>query len=267
MSSKSGSPLGVEMNRIYTRPFAEYYDMRAELLTRNVSQELEFFRFAFDSFARIQVSEILDVGCGTGRHYIPLMQEGYDVTGLDGSQNMLSVLKRKAREANVKPRVLRKDMRDMDFASESDAIICMNTVFLYLLKDEDILQVLNAFHKALKPGGAAIIDIMNFLSLLGGYKEDIVEIYSKDGVKIERAVKHSVEDVPAVWNHHEFGVIENDDETITYRELHRFRMLNYNEMCRFLNEAGFDEIRCFGGFAAREEVKTNSKRLIFVAVK
>jgi SAM-dependent methyltransferase len=255
------------MSRIYNKTFAEYYDMRAELLTRSVDQELEFFRFVFDSSARIQVSRILDVGCGTGRHYIPLMQEGYDVTGLDGSQNMLSVLKRKAKEANVESCVLRKDMRDMDFASEFDAIICMNTVFLYLLKDKDILQALSAFHKALKPGGAAIIDIMNFLSLLGGYKEDIVEIYSQDGVKIERAVKHSVEDVPAVWNHHEFGVIEDNGETITYRELHRFRMLNYNEMCRFLHEAGFHEIRCFGEFVAREEVKTNSKRLIFVAVK
>jgi SAM-dependent methyltransferase len=256
-----------EMNRIYTRPFAAYYDMRAELLTQNTDQELEFFRFVFDSSARIKVRVILDVGCGTGRHYIPLMQEGYDVTGLDGSQSMLNVLKEKAKEANVKPCVLRKDMRDMDFASEFDAIICMNTVFLYLLKDEDIFQAFSAFHKALKPGGAAIIDIMNFLSLLGRYKEDIVKIYSKDGVKIERAVKHSVEDVPAIWNHHEFGVIEDSGETITYLELHRFRMLNYNEMCRFLNEAGFNEIRCFGEFTAREEVKTNSKRLIFVAVK
>ncbi len=255
------------MNRIYTKPFAAYYDVRAELLTRNVSQELEFFRFVFDSFARTQVRVILDVCCGTGRHHIPLTQEGYDVTGLDASQNMLSVLKRKAKEANVKPRILRQDMRDMDFASGFDAIICMNTAFLYLLKDEDILQVLNAFHKALKPGGAAIIDIMNFLSLLGRCKEDIVRIYSKDGVKIERAVKHSIEDVPAIWNHHEFGIIEDSGETITYREIHRFRMLNYNEMCRFLNEAGFHEIRCFGEFVAREEAKTNSKRLTFVAVR
>jgi SAM-dependent methyltransferase len=255
------------MSRLYTKPFAEYYDMRAELLARSVDQELEFFRFVFDSFARTQVRVILDMCCGTGRHYIPLTREGYDVTGLDASQNMLNVLKRKAKEAKLKPRVLRKDMRDMDLANEFDAVICMDSAFLYLLKDEDILQALSAFHKALKPGGAAIIDIMNFLSLLGGYKEDIVDTYSRDGVKIERAVKHSVEDVSAIWNHHEFGVIEDDGETITYRELHRFRMLNYNEMCRFLHEAGFDEIRCFGEFVAREEVKTNSKRLIFVAVR
>ena len=44
-------------------------------------------------------------------------------------------------------------------------------------------------------------------------------------------------------------------------------MLNNNEMCRFLHEAGFHEVRCFGEFTAREEVKTNSKRLIFVAVR
>ena len=117
------------MSRIYTRPFAEYYDMRAELLARSADQEVEFFRFVFDSFARIQVRVILDVGCGTGRHYIPLSQEGYDVTGLDGSQNMLNVLKRKLEKSEaaitgrdwslrcatkLKLCVSRKDMRKME---------------------------------------------------------------------------------------------------------------------------------------------------------
>lgn len=255
------------MSGLYTRPFAGYYDIRAEGLIQNVGQELEFFRFVFDSFAKIPVDKILDVGCGTGRHYIPLMQDGYQVTGLDLSQNMLDVLKKKAEAEKLEPHVFRKDMRKMDFADEFDAIICMNTAFLYLLTDEDILQALRALHTALKPGGVSIIDIMNFLSLLGRYKESIVESYSKNGINYTRATRHSVENVPGIWNHREFGIIEDSGETITYHELHRLRMLNYNEMRRFLHEAGFLEIKCFGEFVAREEVRSNAKRLLFVAVK
>ena len=255
------------MDGSYTKPYTSYYDIRAESLIQNVGQELEFFEFVFDEFTQATVSKILDVGCGTGRHYIPLVKDGYEVTGLDLSQNMLNVLRKKAEAADLKPCVFRKDMREINFANEFDAIICMNTAFMYLLTDEDILRALRAFHRALRPGGAAVIDIMNFFSLLGRYKENVVESYIKNGVKFERAVKHSVEDVPAIWNHHEFGIIEDSGKISTYRELHRFRMLNHNEMRRFLREAGFRETRCFGQFTAREEVKSNAKRLIFVAVK
>lgn len=255
------------MSNPYTRPFAEYYDMRAERLIQNTDQELEFFEFVFDSIARNRVKSILDVGCGTGRHYIPLAQKGYSVTGVDQSQNMLDTLTKKAQAAEMKPDVFNKDMREIDFADEFDAIICMNTAFMYLLTDEDILQTLRAFRQALRPGGVAIIDIMNFLSLLGRYKETMVERCVKDGITFEWAIRHSVDDVPAIWNHHEFGIIEDNGKTITYREVHRFRMLNYNEMRRFLCEAGFSDIRCFGNPVDREEVGSQSIRLLFAAVK
>jgi len=251
----------------YTKPFADYYDMRAEFLIQSVDQELEFFAFVFDSIATIQVKTILDVGCGTGRHYVPLVKSGYKVAGMDQSQSMLDVLREKTSTAGLEAHIARKDMREINFADEFDAIICMNTALQYLLTDEDILLTLKAFYRTLKPGGVVIIDIMNFLFLMGGYKENIVQSYTRDGIVFERAIRHSMDDVPAIWNHHEFGIIEDSGRTITYRELHKFRMLNYNEMQRFLREAGFSDVKCFGEFTAREEVGSQSKRLVFVAVK
>jgi len=255
------------MPNSYTKTFADYYDVMSESRFKNIDQELEFFQFIFHTCANIKVKKILDVGCGTGRHSIPLIKSGYEVTGIDKSQNMLNTFKKKLETGKLKANVIKKDMKDMNFAEEFQAIICMNTAFMYLLTDEDILQALKGFRKALEPGGVAIIDIMNFLSLLGSYKENLVERYAKDGITMERAIKHSVEDVPAIWNHQEFGIVEDNGEILTYHELHRFRMLNYNEMRRFLNEVGFTSAKCFGEFVAREEVKSNSKRLIFVVVK
>jgi len=255
------------MGDFYTKPFADYYDIRAEALIQNVGQELEFFRFIFDSFAGTPVHSILDVGCGTGRHTIPLMQAGYSVTGIDLNQPMLDVCREKAEAENLSPRIFRKDMREIDFADEFDAIICMNTAFQYLLTDEDMLKALGAFHSALKPGGVAIIDLMNFLSLLGRYKENIVNQYSRDGVKYTQAISHSLENVPGIWNHREFGVIEDNGKTLTYDELHRLRMVNHNEMRLLFQKTNFREVRCFGNFADREEIKSNSNRFIFVAVK
>ena len=198
------------MSDFYTKAFADYYDIRAEPMIRNVGQELEFFRFIFDSFAKVSVHNILDVGCGTGRHSIPLMQSGYNVTGVDLNQPMLDVFRKKAEAENLNPRIFNKDMREIDLADEFDAIICMNTAFQYLLTDDDILKALRAFHGALKPGGVVIIDLMNFLSLLGRYKENIVNHYSRDGVDYIQAISHSFENVPGIWNHREYGIIRDN---------------------------------------------------------
>ena len=255
------------MGDFYTKSFADYYDIRAEAMIRNVGQELEFFKFIFDSFANTSVSDILDVGCGTGRHSVPLMQSGYSITGLDLNQTMLDMFREKAESENLNPRIFNKDMREIDFDDEFDAIICMNTAFQYLLTDEDILKTLGAFHSALKPGGVVIMDLMNFMSLLGGYKENMVNHYSRDGVSYMQAISHSVENVPGIWNHREFGVIEDSGRTLTYDELHQLRIVNYNEMRRLFQETSFREVRCFGDFADREEIKNNAKRLLFVATK
>jgi len=215
----------------------------------------------------MQIKKILDVGCGTGRHYVPLTQAGYEVTGLDPSENMLSKLRIKLEKAHVKPNIVVKDMREIDFDTQFDAIICMNSAFLYLLTDDDILNTLKAFQKALNNGGLVIIDIMNFLSLIGRYREEVIGRQIKDGVICETAIRHSIEDLPAIWNHDEFGIINDNGTEITYHEQHNLRMVNYNEMRRFLKDAGFRDIKCFGDFTDREEAKTNARRLILVGVR
>jgi ubiquinone/menaquinone biosynthesis C-methylase UbiE len=250
----------------YTKTFADYYDVMSESRFKNIDQELEFFQFIFHTCANVKVTKILDVGCGTGRHSIPLIKSGYEVTGLDKSQNMLNTFRKKLEVVNLKANIIKKDMKNIDFAEEFHAIICMNSAFMYLLADKDILQTLKRFRNALEPGGVAIIDIMNFLNLMGRYKENLVEKHTKDGINMERAIKHSIEDVPAIWNHQEFGIVEDNGEIMTYHELHRFRMHNYNEMRRFLLDVGFSKIRCFGDFTARKEVKSNSTRLLFIAM-
>ena len=252
---------------IYTKPYTDHYDLRAEDLFLNVGEELDFLKFAFDSFAKIKVKRIMDVGCGTGRHYVPLTQAGYDIAGVDPSENMLNKLRDKLKALNINPQIIVKDMREIDFNMQFDAVICMNSAFLYMLTDEDILKALKAFQRALNDGGLVIIDIMNFLSLFGRYKEMIAGKYIKDNVIFETAIKHSIDDLTSIWNHDEFGIITDNGKETTYHEQHRLRMLTYNEMKTFLTDAGFQNVRCFAAFTDREEAKTNARRLILVAGK
>lgn len=71
-------------------------------------------------------AKILDVGCGTGRHLIPLVQAGYQVTGIDVSAAMLAELAKKLPTANV----IQGDILTHDFGTERfDLIIFMWNAF------------------------------------------------------------------------------------------------------------------------------------------
>ena len=102
-------------------------------------------------------ARLLDLGCGYGRHAIPLTQRGYAVTAMDLSRASLAVARRSAREAGVRVRWLRRDMRDIPFTDYFHAVICMGA-FGALDNDQEDLKVLLAVQAALQPGGRFVLD-------------------------------------------------------------------------------------------------------------
>jgi len=105
-------------------------------------------------------ARLLDVGCGYGRHAIPLARRGYAVTGLDLSRASLRVARRSAREAGLRVRWLRRDMRDIPAADYFQAAICMGA-FGVLETDEEDARALAAVRGALQPGGRFLLDHKN----------------------------------------------------------------------------------------------------------
>lgn len=255
-----------------TKPYqqmAKYYDLfYTEYEGASTPAQLDFLAWAFTNLAKRTVKRVLDVGCGTGRLLIPLAQRGYDVVGADASAEMLSVTKEKAQKVGLKKlRLEHHDMRRLPYRDEFDALICMFTAFNYMLTDEDVNEALACFYRALKKGGVCVVDVMNWLSLLGRFREYAVQHGGADGVSFHRVVTHTFDDVPGIWYHDEFDTVIESGKTTSWREVHTLRMLTHNEMRRFLQDAGFASIKCFGSFTDREEAKRSARRLIFVALK
>ena len=83
---------------------------------------------------------ILDLACGTGRHLIPLSQQGFNMVGLDISAKLLKIAKQRWREVQL----VRGDMRFLPFKPQAfAAAISMDTSFGYLPSEHDDWVSLN----------------------------------------------------------------------------------------------------------------------------
>jgi 2-polyprenyl-3-methyl-5-hydroxy-6-metoxy-1,4-benzoquinol methylase len=110
-------------------------------------------------------ARILDLGCGFGRHSVPLATRGYRVTGIDFSEPMLTLARRLAERAGAKVDWQRRDMRDLRGLGPFDACVCLYTVLGYF-EDEENARVVRGVHDVLRPGGRLVLDLTNPLALM-----------------------------------------------------------------------------------------------------
>lgn len=117
-------------------------------------------RFITQALNLASGESILDLYCGYGRHAIELAKQGYNVTGIDATQDFLDIAVQKAQKANVRINFTKKDMRELDYAGNFSAVINMFAAFGYF-SDEENANIIKLVAKALKPNGLFLIDLLN----------------------------------------------------------------------------------------------------------
>ncbi len=106
-------------------------------------------------------SDILDVGCGQGRHAIEFAKRGYNVTGLDLSERSLEIAREKAAEKNLDITFIAGDMRNPVGRDRFDGVVNLFTAFGYFERWEDHQKAVDAMASAVKPGGFVVQDFLN----------------------------------------------------------------------------------------------------------
>src|SRR5256712_8030950 len=134
--------------------FARYYDIIYHNLV-NYEGDVDFIEAVFRRY-HVNPRTILDLGCGTGYHDIPLARRGYQVTGLDQSPAMLSLARKKTAESRVRVRFVRADMRSFRLVRKFDAVLCMFGAFGYILPRRDAVRVLRSVRAHIGPRGLFI---------------------------------------------------------------------------------------------------------------
>ena len=123
----------------------------------------------------------MDVACGTGKLASELYNLNYDVSGIDISEDMISI----ANSNNPKINFVVSDMTDFNTSKKFDLIICAFDSINYLTEDEQVLKALANIHSKLKAHGYFIFDI----------------------------------NTPALYEEKHFGVIEREVENIKFKQV------------------------------------------------
>ena len=99
---------------------------------------------------------VLDMGCGTGAMTRYLDAHGYDMTGIDLSEEMLTIAKEKSSSDIL---YLLQDMREFELYGTMRAAVSVCDSMNYILEEEDLLQVFSLVNNYLDPGGIFIFDL------------------------------------------------------------------------------------------------------------
>lgn len=139
----------------YSR-FAQYYDM----LTQNVhySQRAAFFDKLVKKFHG-RKGILLDLGCGTGSLSEEMARLGYDVIGVDRSQEMLSVALGKKGESGLDIQYLSQDMTALDLYGTVDVTLCALDTLNHLSSLDQVKKTFERVSLFTNPGGLFFFDV------------------------------------------------------------------------------------------------------------
>lgn len=139
-------------NKEYRKLHAEWYDLVSS--NTDHSEEIEFWVRSIEESGE----PVLELGSGTGRILIPLLERGYDITGIDTSKEMMDRCKKTCAEKGLKVDLYEKSMIDFGFPCKFNLIILGSGGLGLITKNEEIHLVFKQVMKHLNPGGMFIFE-------------------------------------------------------------------------------------------------------------
>ena len=102
---------------------------------------------------------LLDLGCGTGSVTELLAKSGFDMIGIDNSEEMLDIAMEKRDESGLDILYLLQDMREFELYGTVKGVVSICDSMNYILDDEDLLDVFKLVHNYLDNNGIFIFDM------------------------------------------------------------------------------------------------------------
>ena len=199
-------------------------------------------------------SRILDIGCGKGRHARQISSKGYEVYGIDLSEQSIQEAK-KHQTHNLEFFV--HDMRQLFWHEHFKLVVNLFTSFGYFHNRADDKRVIDGVFDALMPGGRLVIDFMNTQKVV----ENLISHEEKTINDIEFIINRKVEKGMIEKTIH---VIDGSEEQTFVEEVDELYLSDFEAL---LSSSGFDLQDVYGDYQLSSFDSQHSDRLIIVASK
>ena len=193
---------------------------------------------------------ILDLACGKGRHSIYLNKLGYQVTGVDLSENSIAIANESSNESlQFKTHDMREPVNET-----YDAVFNLFTSFGYFDTYEDNIKTLKAIKDSINEYGFGVIDFFNADFII----ENLVAEETKQIDGITFNIKRFVENKKIIKE------IRFEDKGETYNFTEKVSAFTLSDFEAMMEEAGIYLLEIFGDYKLKKFYKTQSERLIMI---
>ena len=208
-------------------------------------------------------SRVLDIGCGTGTLSQLLAKEGYAVTGVDVSEDMLALAYEKSLNSPYAIDFVHQDMSRLTGFSDFDGAVIYVDSLNYLQKDSEVFQTFSQLYKSLKEGGILLFDVHSLYKVTEIFDDylyadtdpNLTYIWHVGEGKYPYSIEHELTFFKKSQNGYE-----------RFQEIHRQRTFAIEEYSQWLEDAGFEILEISADFL-NQGPGPDSERIIFVAQK
>ena len=233
-------------------PYEEWASYVIELLEKNgITPESENKR-------------LIDLGCGTGTFTALLAEAGFEMTGIDNSEDMLVIANNKKYEQEEISSMVYslQDMRSFRVPFKAAAVISVCDSVNYIIEEEDLEKTFKCVKKALMEDGIFIFDLKTihfFRDVLG-----------------EGTIAENRDDAAFIWdnyyyedeavNEYQLAVFVQEEEGLyrKYEEMHVQKGHTIEQVKSALALAGFVDVNVYEAFS-RTGPTDESERIYFTA--
>lgn len=214
---------------MYTQS-AKFYDALYGALGKDYAADAERIARIAAERCRSGGNDLLDAGCGTGRH-IELLRERFACEGLDVSRAMLEI----ARARNPNSAFHEGDMIGFNLGKRFDVIICLFGTIGYAPNVQRLEQSLQTFARHLKPGGVVILE--PWILPERWHDGDVHALYvDEPELKVARMNVSRRDGNVSILNFH--YMVGSRDGVRTFTEPHRLTLFTDPEYRRAFERAG-----------------------------
>lgn len=237
--------------------FAYIYD---SLMHRDINYEkwADYIENLFDMYG-VNPNLVCDLACGTGNITIPLARRGYDMTGVDISEDMLNIARNKAEGLNIL--FLNQSMTKPDLYGTMGAFLCMIDGINYILPPKSLLQMFTRIKKCFMDKDAVFIF-------------DVSTEYKLKNIIGSNTFIHCGEKIFYTWQNRYIEKKKLSDMFLTFfvkdgkkysrfEERHLQRAHSVEELTEIIKKAGFTTVDTYDELSFSKP-RPDSERIVFV---